>query len=94
MLDPKKFGQNWVSNSWDIPNMDKCCLDKCQPELESMLDGPRNLRLKFHQSRVSNSWDIADLKVPFGWWWVVVVAVVVYKPILMFSLGPKLNNYD
>ena len=31
---PLKFGQNWVSNSWDIPNVDKCrqdkcCLDKC-----------------------------------------------------------------
>ena len=29
-----KFGQNRVSNSWDIPDMDKCrhdkcCLDKC-----------------------------------------------------------------
>ena len=25
---PLKFGQNWVSNSWDIPYMDKCCKDK------------------------------------------------------------------
>ena len=29
-----KFGQNQISNSWDIPDMDKCphdkcCLDKC-----------------------------------------------------------------
>ena len=24
-----KFGQNQVSNSWDIPDMDKCCQDKC-----------------------------------------------------------------
>ena len=29
-----KFGQNLISNSWDIPDMDKCphdkcCLDKC-----------------------------------------------------------------
>ena len=24
-----KFGQNWLSNSWDIPDMDKCCQDKC-----------------------------------------------------------------
>ena len=24
-----KFGQNWVSNSWDIPDMDKCRQDKC-----------------------------------------------------------------
>ena len=29
---PLKIGQNWVSNSWDIPNMDKCCLDKCHCE--------------------------------------------------------------
>ena len=26
---PLKFGQNWVSNSWDIPDMDKCCQDNC-----------------------------------------------------------------
>ena len=24
---PLKFGQNRISNSWDIPDMDKCCLD-------------------------------------------------------------------
>ena len=26
---PLKFGQNQVSNSWDITNMDKCCQGKC-----------------------------------------------------------------
>ena len=26
---PLKFGQNWVGNSWDIPDMDKCHQDKC-----------------------------------------------------------------
>ena len=26
---PLKFGQNQVSNSWDIPDMDKCRQDKC-----------------------------------------------------------------
>ena len=35
-------------------------------QLESVLDVPRNLRLKFHQIRVSNSWDIADFE--FVWW--------------------------
>ena len=25
----KKSGQDLVSNSWDIANMDKCCLDNC-----------------------------------------------------------------
>ena len=34
---PLKFGQNWVSSSWDILNMDKCCqdifcLDTCHQE--------------------------------------------------------------
>ena len=24
-----KFGQNWVTNSWDISDMDKCRQDKC-----------------------------------------------------------------
>ena len=55
-------------------------------QLESVLDLPRNLPLKFHQNRVSNSWYIADLKVPCGEWWVVC------KPILVFSLGSKLNK--
>ena len=32
----KNFGQNWVSNSWDYADMDKCCRDihfmnKCHP---------------------------------------------------------------
>ena len=26
---PLKFGQNRVSDSWDIPDMDKSCKDKC-----------------------------------------------------------------
>ena len=29
---PLKFDQNRVSNSWDIPNMDKCHQDKCCPD--------------------------------------------------------------
>ena len=34
-VKPKKFVEHFVSNSWDIPDMDKCrqekcCLDKCQ----------------------------------------------------------------
>ena len=27
-----KFGKNRVSNSWDIPDMDKCRQDKCCPD--------------------------------------------------------------
>ena len=47
--------------------------------LESVQDGPRNLRLKFCQNRFSNSWDITDIEFSGGggggwwWWWVVVV---------------------
>ena len=26
---PLKFGQNQVSDSWNVPDMDKCCKDKC-----------------------------------------------------------------
>ena len=29
IIGSKKFGQNWVSNSWDIPYIDKCCLHIC-----------------------------------------------------------------
>ena len=35
-------------------------------QLESILDVPRNLRLKFHQNRVSNSWDIGDIEFVWG----------------------------
>ena len=24
-IGSKKFGQDWLSNTWDIPNMDECC---------------------------------------------------------------------
>ena len=34
-----KFGKNQVSNTWDIPDMDKCyqdkcCLDKCHADYQ------------------------------------------------------------
>ena len=42
-----KFHQNWVSCSWDIPDMakyheDKCCLDKCHHKAEIRLRLGRN----------------------------------------------------
>ena len=37
----KKFGQNWVFNSWDIPGIDKRC------QFTSVQDGAKNLSLKF-----------------------------------------------
>ena len=69
-----KFGQNWVSNSWDIVDMDKyfqdkCCIDKhpfdnclrlSRVKWKIVKDCPRKLGLKFCQNRVSNSWDIFD----------------------------------
>ena len=62
----KKFGKNQVSNSWDIPDMVKCCQDKCFldicPTLASIKDGPRNLSLKFGQYGSINSWDVADVE--------------------------------
>ena len=46
-----QFGQNRVSNSLDILDMDKCCHDKCCLDKclrdSSVQDGPRNLPLKF-----------------------------------------------
>ena len=35
-------------------------------QLESVLDGPRNLPLKFGQNRASKSWDIADIEFVVG----------------------------
>ena len=55
-----KFGQNQVSNSWDIPYMDKCCLNKYHRDngvglcsmlvmaiLQLVSKYPSNLRLVF-----------------------------------------------
>ena len=57
--EPFKFGQNRVSNSWDIHDMEKCCLDKCQCgswHLLKMVPGTYFKRLV--KNWVSNSWDI------------------------------------
>ena len=64
--ESKKFGQNWISNSLDITDMDKCwqykcCLDRCQHE--SAQEGPRNLLLKFGQNRAINSRDMASFPI-------------------------------
>ena len=63
------FCQDWVSDSWDIPNMDKCsqdksCIDKCHMspwQLAFVKEGPRNLPLKFGQNLISIRWDIPDM---------------------------------
>ena len=44
--------------------------------MESVLDVPRNLRLKFCQNRFSNSWDITDIEFSGGGWWVCKVIFV------------------
>ena len=69
---PSEFGQNHVSNSWDIPDMDKYyqakfCLDKCHHDSqnlcmsslqsESVQNGSRNLSLNFGQDQVSSRRD-------------------------------------
>ena len=64
---PLKFSQNRVSNIWYIPDMDKCCQDKCWLDKyhhngwHMLKKGSRNLPLKFGQHWVSNSRDIADV---------------------------------
>ena len=88
---PLKFGQNGVSNSWDIPHMDKCRKDKCCLTNVKMTVGIcsrclSNLSLKFGQNRANNSWDIADIE--FVWWVVVVVDGGVQSH---FRLKPKLR---
>ena len=54
-LRPKKFGQNWVSKSRDIPGQ------MFPWQLASVKDGPRNLPLMLCQNWVSISWDIPDI---------------------------------
>ena len=52
----RKFSQNWVSNSWDIPDMDKFRQDKCPHDSLHLL---KNLPLKIFLLRTK----IATTKV-------------------------------
>ena len=75
---PRKFGQNWVSNSWDISNVDKCrqdkcCLDKCcldkwqcyNCNLFNMVTG---LSLKFGQDQLAQlQLKLWGHRVSVGW---------------------------
>ena len=63
-----KFGLNRVSNSWDIPDMDKCqqyilcCLDKWHLDSWHFIKMvPGTYLSKFCLNRVINSWDIPDM---------------------------------
>ena len=95
---PVKFHQYRVSNSWDIPDMDKCHEDKCYMtngqmspwQLEYVLKIHRNLPLKFHQNRVRNSWVIADIE--FVWWWGLQPCVEVRLGFWQFSASLLQNT--
>ena len=71
-----KFGQNWVSNSWDTPDMDTCRQNNCCQmllwQLESVQDVPRNLCLRFYQNWIINSWDISDIELV---WWMEIIFI-------------------
>ena len=74
---PLKFGQNWVSNSWDIPNIDKCRLDKCcrdkchrdSWDVLGMVPGTYVWSLVKIESVTAEML----LTLSLVWWWVVVV---------------------
>ena len=91
-----KFGQNRISNYWDIPNMDKChqdkcCLDKCRYgswNRFNMVLG--NCHLNLVEIRPVTAEILPTLS--FRWWWVVVVVGGVpshfcVKPKLWLGLG-------
>ena len=72
------FGQNRVSNSWDIPDMDKCCLDKCQCDswnLFKRVPGTYLVKIGPLTGKI--------LPTLISWW-----VVVVYSH---FRVKPKLN---
>ena len=64
---PLKFGQNGVSNSWDIADMDKfrqgiCCPDKCPHDSWHLLNmGPKSYLWSWVKIRSVNSLDITDM---------------------------------
>ena len=91
------FCQDWVSDSWDIPNMDKCSqdkswIDKCHMspwQLAFVKDGPSQ-PLKFGQNRVSNSWNIAKLipaPAPAG----LRLALFPFDPLIQQSIVQSLS---
>ena len=66
---PLKFHQNWVSNIWDILDMDNCfqdiCwLNKCYHDTTVGICYRRYQEptFKVSSNRVSKSWDIADVE--------------------------------
>ena len=64
-----RYFNSFDSNRWDIPDMDKCCLDKChRDQLDSVLYVPRNLCLKFHQNLVITKPRYCWHWVCVGWW--------------------------
>ena len=72
-LQITEYCSNCVSNSRDIPDMDKyrqddLNQDKCHCELESVLNATRSQPLKFRQNWVSISGDIADIEFVCGGW--------------------------
>ena len=57
----KTFGQNLVSNRWDIPDMDKCCaehdLEACGEEKDTLNDekGKENAGAELGKAQLSLS---------------------------------------
>ena len=76
-----KFGQNLVSNSWDIPDMEKCCQDKCCRD-KCYCDSWSQFKI-IPWTYVSSFVKIGSVTAEIlqtlsfcGWWWWVVCKVI------------------
>ena len=63
-IGSKKFDKNFVINSWDNADMDKChqdicCLDKCNHKSWHLFALSQDPLFKVWSNQVSNTWDIA-----------------------------------
>ena len=79
---PFKFGQNGVSNSWDIDDMDNVlrkllCWQMSPWQLISVKDGPKKLTLKVGSKWVSNTW---NCQPPWGGFWLQMARVEKVDP--------------
>ena len=102
----KNSGQIWVSNSWDIPNMDNCCQDKSWHLLNMV---PRTLLWNLAKNPISNSSKchphhiLGEIILPpchnvMQWsiegGWVVDIVSICAGRILTFKIWPDHENIN
>ena len=100
-----KFGQNRVSNSWYIPDMDKCCLDKSShdswnhfkmvPEIISPNNSSKVHRILciYLETTKDSNFSQKMQKIHWFWFspseWFLVITQVESPSLGLLGLGPR-----